>query len=390
MKKKLDEILSKAVPSELDSFSEELGERKLAPEVLSSVKNKVFERTGLKNTRKTPKAVWLRLTAAAACFCIIVTALTVLPRVLSGGANTTYPQGTERPLLWDDINSFFGNNSASSTTKIEEAVMVEEVIYKIQSGRFAEYKSGIVIDEEYIDRKIDKVTVRSAWFRHWDKSEHDIKEVKAEVYTIKGLRSDIAVAIKYLDKPTAGTTTHYYTFKNPSVYLEADTVSSLLSEYNAEEYMKVSTFGLSAQIEVNGGEKSLYRVNEELARELMDMTLALRSGEAYYAYTQDNLTKVESIIKACKVRMRFIIDVVPIKKSASVYVLDNGYVCIVGLSQSVMLFEVGKSATEPMISAVRNKAELYTPSYNNGSEETVTYAVTSAAEGYLPSPNVNE
>lgn len=390
MKKKLDEILDKAAPGELDRFSGELGEPKLPPEVLSSVKNKVFAKTGLENTRKTPRAVWLRLTAAAACFCLVVAAVVALPRMLADGADTTYPQGTERPLLWGDINSFFGNSSASSTTKIEEVVMVEEVIFKIQSGEFSEYESGRVIDEEYIGKKIDKVTVRSAWFRHWDKSEHDIKEVKADVYEIKGLRSEIAVAIKYLDEPTAGTTTHYYTFKNPSVYLEADTISALLSEYNAEEYMKVSTFGLSAQIEVNGGEKSLYRVNEALAQELMDMTLALRSSEAYYAYTQDNLTKVESIIKGCKVRMRFIINVTAIGKSASVYVLDNGYVCIVGLSQSVMLFEVGKNATSAMISAIKQRAELYTPSYNNGSEETVTHVLTSAAEGYLPSPEVNE
>ena len=79
MKKKLNEIFDEAKPQELDQFSDELKAPELSPEVLASVKGKVYAKTNLKKEKKTTKSVWLRFGAIAACFLLIVSAVIVVP-----------------------------------------------------------------------------------------------------------------------------------------------------------------------------------------------------------------------------------------------------------------------------------------------------------------------
>lgn len=79
MKKKLNEIFDEAKPQELDQFSDELKAPELSPEVLASVKGKVYTKTNLKKEKKTAKSVWLRFGTIAACFVLILSAVIVVP-----------------------------------------------------------------------------------------------------------------------------------------------------------------------------------------------------------------------------------------------------------------------------------------------------------------------
>lgn len=82
MKKKLNEIFDKATPEELDQFSDELNSPTLTDEVLISIKDKAFAKTKLRYNNKSPKTVWFRFGAIAACFALIVSAIIVVPRLI--------------------------------------------------------------------------------------------------------------------------------------------------------------------------------------------------------------------------------------------------------------------------------------------------------------------
>ena len=76
MKKKLKDILDNATPAELDAFADDQNAIDLPPDVLTSVKNKVYAKTNIK--RKTARSVWLRLGAIAACFAVVVGVVVVI------------------------------------------------------------------------------------------------------------------------------------------------------------------------------------------------------------------------------------------------------------------------------------------------------------------------
>ena len=83
MKKKLNDFFDEAKAEELDLFSNSLKAPELSPEVLASIKNRVYAKTDLspkaKNNMKTQKetsrTVWLRVGALAACLGLIITSV---------------------------------------------------------------------------------------------------------------------------------------------------------------------------------------------------------------------------------------------------------------------------------------------------------------------------
>ena len=121
MKKNLRELFDKATPAELDAFADDLDASDLPPDVLASVKNKVYAKTNIK--RKPARSVWLRLGTIAACFAVIVGVVIALPilRKSSGITHTTDGNsesegtGNIRPLHWNDVSSFFGTSDVTQT-----------------------------------------------------------------------------------------------------------------------------------------------------------------------------------------------------------------------------------------------------------------------------------
>lgn len=79
MKTNLHELFDGAKPEELEPFSDALDAPDLPPETLSSVKEKVYAKTGLKPGRKRYKNIWFRFGALAACFALVVSAIVLIP-----------------------------------------------------------------------------------------------------------------------------------------------------------------------------------------------------------------------------------------------------------------------------------------------------------------------
>ena len=72
MKKTLNHIFDEANANEIDNLVKQNAVSEVSADTLSSIKDKVYTKTNLKKEIKTPKSVWLRFGAIAACFCLIV------------------------------------------------------------------------------------------------------------------------------------------------------------------------------------------------------------------------------------------------------------------------------------------------------------------------------
>ncbi len=110
----------------------------------------------------------------------------------------------------------------------------ERYLYSIDEGPFSTYVGGKVIDEEKLGSLIGEVSLTAGWRRgedEWLSTE----SLRGEIYVIKGISKDIAVALKFLDKGDAVTTTHYYVILNP----EADLTS--VQDYVIRSYVPNNT-----------------------------------------------------------------------------------------------------------------------------------------------------
>ena len=139
------------------------------------------------NTKKKSRPVWVKWGAMAACLVLVVAATVSLP------------------MLSDNEN----------TTPTTEYQYESGYFYSIDSGIFSTYIGGKVIAEDKIGSKIEDITTTAGWKNgagEWTTKE----SLRGEVYLIDGISSEVAVALKFLDKGEAVTTTHYYVILNPN------------------------------------------------------------------------------------------------------------------------------------------------------------------------------
>ena len=370
MKKKLNDIFDEAKAEELNQFSDELNAPELPDEVLASVKGKVYAKTNLKKEMKTTKSVWLRFGAIAACFLLIVSAVIVVPMlredepgIIIPPDNTTNNDnpGNVRPLHWDDVSSFFGASGTSGNVG-NPAEMYEKVFYEITSGVYSNYKDGSIIPDDCVEEKIDTVVIRNGWYQSWNDEERDVYEVNAEVYTIEGIDSTVAVAIKYLENPHGSTTEYFYVYSNP-YGCDADSLSGFYETFCADKYMSVYT---NAHIrEYDKGESTnfaIYDINKDALDAINTQFLNLTSTVSYSKYTDTNIKAIESITNACKERLQISVELKSAGRYGVVYVLDNGYICFMGFGDFFALHGIGGDAAQDLIETVKNNSVCLNPS----------------------------
>jgi len=112
-----------------------------------------------------------------------------------------------------------GNDPFPPTdTEIGEAVYEKGYFYNVDDGIFSTYIGGKVIAEDKIGNMLSNVSVTAGWKNNtgeWISTE----KLQGEVYSINGISNDVAVALKFIDKGEAVTTTHYYVIMNPNADL---------------------------------------------------------------------------------------------------------------------------------------------------------------------------
>ena len=146
-------------------------------------------------TAKKPRSGWIRWGVMAAGFALVVmVAMVTMPTIF--------------------------NNTDTPPTVDTEYKYERRYFYHIDEGAFSAYVGGKVIAEEKLGRKVEDVSVTAGWKNaagEWLSNEN----LRGEVYLIEGVSSDVAVALKFLDKGEAVTTTHYYVILNPNADVSA-------------------------------------------------------------------------------------------------------------------------------------------------------------------------
>ncbi len=144
-----------------------------------------------------------KLTAIISCFCLC----TII------GATIWIGGAFETPTT--------PNGDMTDTQNSGEAVPEQSYHYKINDGQFSAFVPGKVIAEDKIGDKISDVTLTAGWRDADDTAWLSQEKLRGEVYTINGIGNDVAVALKFIDKGEAVTTTHYYVIMDPNADLSA-------------------------------------------------------------------------------------------------------------------------------------------------------------------------
>ena len=97
----------------------------------------------------------------------------------------------------------------------------ESYVYRVEEGVYSAYASGKVIEESRIGEKLEDVSVMGGWRNNSDGTWISQEQLRAEVYAIRDISHEVAVALKFLDQGDALTTTHYYVILNPAADLTA-------------------------------------------------------------------------------------------------------------------------------------------------------------------------
>lgn len=97
----------------------------------------------------------------------------------------------------------------------------ESYVYRVEEGVYSAYASGKVIEESRIGEKLEDVSVMGGWRNNSDGTWISQEQLRAEVYAIRDISHEVAVALKFLDQGDALTTTHYYVIMNPNADLTA-------------------------------------------------------------------------------------------------------------------------------------------------------------------------
>ena len=177
------------------------------------------------------KVSWLKWgSVAAAAVLIAVTGVTVLPGMLKGNGPADTPVTTQAG----------GNEGGEAVLPGNEAAPYSRYKYSVDEGKYSSYVQGKVIAARHVGEKLEDVTVTAGWVymnggecaarreeRHALREEHllDLRwqiadeHARAEIYEIKGVSTDTAVAIKFLDKLEAQITDTYYVIMNPEADL---------------------------------------------------------------------------------------------------------------------------------------------------------------------------
>lgn len=145
---------------------------------------------------------WYKWGTLAACLALVVTAILFFPFAPDG-----------EPIPPTDANA-----ETSHLVEMATGGYSEAYLYSVDDGIFASYFGGKVIEEAKIGSKIQDVTLTAGWQTNegdWLTTEH----LRGELYLIEGISQEVAVALKFIDKGDALTTTHYYTLLNPKADL---------------------------------------------------------------------------------------------------------------------------------------------------------------------------
>lgn len=258
----------------------------------------------VKSEKSSKKNIWIKWTSLAACFAVVLIVAVVAGPIMSGNRNIapSVDSGNTNPVIdygttntssniegtsaqanikEPDISvSNEENTSSESNNETNPPVQNEEThpavnnkttqpitanefsgykksyFYKVDDDNFSSYIGGKVINKDKLGEKISDVTVTAGW-ETWvgEKLTETVstENLRGEVYSIDGVSNDVAVALKFIDKGEAVTTTHYYVILNPDADLSS--VKEYIIPYSVPGYTSYKTDGEETVVNEVAGEE---------------------------------------------------------------------------------------------------------------------------------------
>ena len=257
----------------------------------------------VKSEKSSKKNVWIKWTSLAACFAVVLIVAVVAGPIMSGNRNIapSVDSGNINPVIDNSATNTSSNIEGTSAQANSEepdiSVSNEEItpsesnnetnppvpneetqpavndettnlvtknefgyesryFYKVDEGDFSTYIGGKVINKDKLGEKISDVTVTAGW-ETWvgEKLTETVstENLQAEVYLINGVSNDVAVALKFIDKGEAVTTTHYYVILNPDADLSS--VKEYIIPYSIPGYTSYKTDGEETVVNEIAGEE---------------------------------------------------------------------------------------------------------------------------------------
>ncbi len=258
----------------------------------------------VKSEKSSKKNVWIKWTSLAACFAVVLIVAVVAGPIMSGNrniapsvdsgninpiidnsatntsfnieetsaqANSEEPDisvsneeitpsesnnETNPPVPNEETHPAVNNETTQSVTSNEFSGYKKSYFYKVDDDNFSSYIGGKAINKDKLGEKISDVTVTAGW-ETWvgEKLTETVstENLRAEVYSINGVSNDVAVALKFIDKGEAVTTTHYYVILNPDTDLSS--VKEYIIPYSIPGYTSYKTDGEETVVNEIAGEE---------------------------------------------------------------------------------------------------------------------------------------
>ena len=170
--------------------------------------------SGANRAKVVKKNAWLKWGSIAACFAIMIMAAVIAVPMMFGGDDPVVPPDNGPGNGYQDDPVVPPDNGPGNEYQYESGYF-----YQINEGAYSTYVGGKVIAEDKLGNKISDVNLTAGWKNDKGEWDSETEALRGEVYTINGVSNDVAVALKFIDKGEAVTTTHYYVFMNPAADL---------------------------------------------------------------------------------------------------------------------------------------------------------------------------
>lgn len=335
--------------------------------------------------QRKKKIVWHRVGAMAACLAVLtagvlaVTVPFINPPIEPGPAETTATLDISRYTFATSMGIF----SSFTEKNTSEVTWSERLVNVIEDQTYKKYYSSRVIDAAHVGKKLGSVTVKSYWETRWSDEEKDVEYLSAEIYEIQGVNPNVAFCLRYLDKGSSLTTTHYYTFINEDFV--PSTLSGFYDAFALEKYLSVEKSAMIHSVVDGGVDYYIFRYDGKTANDIAAQLLSC-DGDAVVLTEEAH----EKIIKNCKKQARLRVDLLTAGGGHYFYITDNGYLLHVwnGIDYC---YEIGAEKAKDIIETIR-AGELYqAPSEEMTVTQTTSVYETSAAmETASAAETVNE
>lgn len=327
-------------------------------DAMGNIDRTLIERADRKVMAKSHRPI-MKIAAIAASFALLITGLAAALPMLIGDEQPAIPQDA---IVWENMfdNIVFGKGGGLKIQE-ETGVLVESSFSEIEGKKYEKYKLGNCFSlengHEFIGQKLDDITVRTGWYLHFEEKETDVVTVKAEVYEIKSVSADAAVAIKYLEKGTATSTEHYYAAVNTEYSFT--TLSGFFGDFNAAVHMNMGKDAYLADYSPNlTGDSAKYRWNEGSESDFIKLLLGFDATAEIEGYYEE----VDEKAVNCDTMLRCTFAMASAGKTVNfLYVLDNGYIAMQGFCDGYVFFKVGVEATDALFECFEKNAEVVKP-----------------------------